>query len=197
MRLPRTPLVATIIAAGFILPSFVLGLLVAIQPATHAKTQPRISLSSTMSKTQTEPSATTSTTTSTTTPASINLITQPSETNTPHTSTLAIPATPATPPAPQKNSTPIIALSAVLSDWTQPQPTDSKFGLGCRDTSRCPGGYTAYPTFVQYRYCIWTYSDNSTQQKLYEDWYWSPNTSMQIIPEPLIDCTITNAPAAQ
>jgi hypothetical protein len=108
------------------------------------------------------------------------------------------------PPAPSNDQTPpnnkpndippITAVNATFTGWTDPQPTESKFGLGCEDLSKCPNGYTPFPTVVQYRYCIWTYTDGSTQQRVYQTWFHTVGGGMAIGPDSVIDCTIAAAP---
>lgn len=103
-------------------------------------------------------------------------------------------------PAPQPTShiAAVIAVNAIITDWSDPQPTDSKFGLGCRDSS---GSCTpiAWPTVVQYRYCIWTYSDDSTRQRIYATQYSTVDGATGSVTgsafiEPTYDCTVANAP---
>jgi hypothetical protein len=83
-----------------------------------------------------------------------------------------------TPPA--SGTSAVVAVSASLSDWTAPV-SDTR-------PNSVPGGT------VQYRYCTWTYSEGSTKQKLYQDWYHWPGVSSMA--DPTYDCTVANAPPA-
>src|SRR5579863_3322578 len=67
------------------------------------------------------------------------------------------PTPPADPPAAP------VATSAALSDWTAPVP-------GTRPNATAGG-------MVQYRYCVYTYSDGSTQEQLYQTKYTSQGVS--------------------
>jgi cytoskeletal protein RodZ len=115
----------------------------------------------------------------------------------PSTTTTSSSSAPAntTPPADPTPAAPAVtAVSAAVTGWSDPQPTDSKFGLGCPDLSRCPSGYTPSPTVVSYRYCIWTYSDGSTRQQEYETKYSTVSGDMSVVDDPALDCTVANAP---
>ena len=97
MRLPRTAIIAT----GFVLPAFALGLIAATRPATPAQTQQHINLSgSTMSNTQSEPTTIAGTPTSTTSVTSVSGLqtTQPNQQVSTRTDASKTPATPATQP---------------------------------------------------------------------------------------------------
>lgn len=78
------------------------------------------------------------------------------------------------------------AVSAHVSGWSDPQPTDSKFSIG----------QDPLPTIVQYRYCLWTYSDGSTQQQVYQTKYSTTSGNDGMMADPAYDCTVDNAPAA-
>lgn len=91
---------------------------------------------------------------------------------------------------------PVTAVSAAISGWSTPVPTDSKFGLQCVNLSQCQPGTTQLPTVITSRYCIWTYSDGSTQQQVYDSKYSTLSGSQVIYNESTYDCTVANAPTA-
>jgi cytoskeletal protein RodZ len=98
----------------------------------------------------------------------------------PSTTTTSASSAPAdtTPPADPTPAAPAVtAVSAAVTGWSDPQPTDSKFGLGCPDLSRCP------------------YSDGSTRQQEYETKYSTVSGGMSFVDDPALDCTVANAPA--
>ena len=78
----------------------------------------------------------------------------------------------------------VVATDATLTGWSDPQPTDSKFSVGT----------TPSPTVVQYRYCVWTYSDGSTQQQTYSTRYSNASGSLSYETGPDFDCTLSTAP---
>ncbi len=91
------------------------------------------------------------------------------------------PAPPTDPPAS------VGATDAEVTDWSDAVPTDSLFS----------SGGVPQPTVVNYRYCIWTYSDGSTQQQVYQTKYaTAPGAAIAIssISYASFDCTVATAP---
>lgn len=133
-----------------------------------------------------------STTTTSTDPSTV------SGTNTSASGTSTSGTTSTTTTTTQSDPTPplVTAISAAISGWSAPVPTDSKFGLQCTNPSQCQPGTTQLPTVILYRYCIWTYSDGSTQQQTYDSKYSTLSGDKVIYNESTYDCTVANAPAA-
>jgi len=121
-----------------------------------------------------------------TTPAAATSITTPAvqaqaasaDTTPPSVPAQNDPTPPADPPAP------VVAVSAAVSDWSDPVPTDSRFGIGTNPL----------PTVVRYRYCLWTYSDGSTQKRTYAAKYSTVSGGMSYLDDPTYDCTVATAP---
>jgi hypothetical protein len=82
-------------------------------------------------------------------------------------------------------------VSAVLQPWTDPVPTTSQES----EIDPTTGKETPIPTEVQYEYCLYTYSDGSTQTTtIVTRWIMDGKDGMQTWGSK--DCLLVNAPAA-
>lgn len=172
-KLPKKLIGATIITLAF-----VVGAAVSLngQPSQPVKTQ-ALKFSSdnaaAASVTQPSPEPTTNTSATTRIVSSDDPVAQSSD-STPTTDT----TTPQTPADNQAVSDPVTAVSATLSDWSDPEGTNNS----------------------QIQYCMFTYSDGSTKQVMYETKTSSPKSNMQggASVETVgygAACTLANAPA--
>lgn len=129
----------------------------------------------------TAPTSTTTPSTTTTAPSTPLMTTSPSSSTSLSTGTSSTQTT--TQPA-------VTAISAQVTAWSNPVPAATPI--------------SATQTMVSYRYCVWTYSDGSTQQATYQTRYGTadPTASnvttigVSSVVDPTYDCTIASAPAA-
>lgn len=142
------------------------------QPVTRFKTTSAVAQGT--SDPTVDPTVTLDPTTPTTTTASS---TSTSSTSSTSGSTATTTDTPQAPQAPASDPAPtVVAVSATVSDWSAV-------------VTHADG------SAEQDKYCVYTYSDDTTQQVLYENRI-SYAGGVRVLPEPLFDCTLVNAPAA-
>jgi hypothetical protein len=172
MTLPKQPLITLSATVSAILVGLILG--------SHLITaKPTVTLHPSSITILSDPApADPVTTDPTTPPADSTQPAAPANTQTTNTST----QTDTTPP-PDTPAT-VVAVSATVTDWGNPEPTTSLWSVDG----------TPLPTVVQHRYCVWTYSDDSTQQQLYASKYSTVNGTASTIVDPTFDCTVATAP---
>src|SRR5262249_12655901 len=143
-------------------------------------TQPSKQAKSTVAV-ETTPNAPATLGSSTTTAPTDTTSNQPTTTATSH-----IPQNIQTPPSEPQPPAPVVAVSATLSDWKY---------LG-DVINVCVGVNSGGCSNSQGQYCIYTYSDNSTKQRLYATRGIFQNGTIfnyQLV-QPTLDCSISTAP---
>lgn len=185
MKLPKQALI-TITTAATIAP---IALIAAVAAFYHpappspsavtvkgASTTVRDSTTSTSTVHPSAPAEATSTTDSTTAPdRATSAHSAPANTNT-------VSDTSQTPSG--ESAPAVVAVSATLSDWSAPVPAPS--------ITKPDGTEITYT--VSYQYCVWTYSDGSTQKLVYATRHIPGPGGIFSYNDPAYDCTVATAP---